>query len=195
MTLLGLLTNPHTYRKVQEEIDAYYAKKGAGKGGDDGVISYSDAKSLLYLQGAMREALRIWPPPAGLFSKEVPKGGDTVHGYFLPEGTEIGQSMYGIGRQESLWGPDADVFRPERWLEASPEKLQEMQTANDLVFSSGKYLCLGKPVALMEMSKFFVEVCRVMCLHTSPRLPPSRADERHRFCDDTMSHSRIRPAR
>src|SRR3569833_1733485 len=101
MTLLGLLTNPHTYRKVQEEIDAYYAKKGAGKGGDDGVISYSDAKSLLYLQGAMREALRIWPPPAGHNRKEEPKGRETNQKNFLPEGTEIGQSMYGIGRQES----------------------------------------------------------------------------------------------
>lgn len=158
--MLSLLSTPAAYRKVQAEIDAYYSGKGA-ENAPDKVISYSDAKSFVYLTGAIREAMRLWPPSAGLFSKLVPKGGDTIHGFYLPEGTEIGQSLYGIGRQESIWGPDPEIFRPERWLEASPEKLQEMTTASDLVFSSGKYLCLGKPVAMMEMSKFFVEVSRV----------------------------------
>ena len=158
MTLLSLLTAPETYRKLQAEIDAAYPEKASGDTENAEVISYSDAKTLPYLQAALREGMRLWPPPAGLFSKEVPKAGDTVHGYYLPPGTEIGQSMYGIGRLPSLWGSDAEIFRPERWLEASPEKLQEMQTASDLVFSAGKYLCLGKPVAIMEMSKLFVEV-------------------------------------
>ncbi len=158
MTLLALLSTPEAYRKLQAEIDAYYSDKLRHDTNAERIISYSDAKSLSYLQAAMREGLRLWPPSAGLFTREVPKDGDTIHGYYLPPGTEIGQCLYGIGRSQSLWGPDADIFRPERWLEADPDRLQEMKTANDLVFSSGKYLCLGKPIALMEMSKFFVEV-------------------------------------
>jgi len=155
MTLLALLTHPDAYRKAQAEVDAYYASRGSD---GDSVIGYSDAKSLVYVQAAIREATRLWPPPAGLFSKQVPEGGDTLHGFRLPAGTEVGQSNYGIGRLPSLWGPDAAVFRPERWLEAGPDQLREMQTANDLIFSSGKYLCLGKPIAQMEMGKLFVEV-------------------------------------
>ncbi len=152
--MLALLTTPHAYRKLQAEVDGYYADKP-----DDHIISYPDTKSLPYLQATIREGLRLWPPSSGLLSKEVPKGGDTLHGYYLPEGTEIGQCMAGIGKQREVWGEDADVFRPERWSEAKGEVLERMQLASDIVFSSGKYLCLGKSIAWMETSKFFAEVC------------------------------------
>ncbi|KAH6855585.1 cytochrome P450 [Chaetomium sp. MPI-CAGE-AT-0009] len=158
MTLLCLLTTPEAYRKVQMEIDAFYAGKSTNAGS---VISYVDAKTLPYVQAVIREALRLWPPSAGLFSKQVPDGGDTIHGFFLPTGTEVGQSAMAVGRHPRLWGTtDAHIFRPERWLEASPEAFDEMQAAVELVFSSGKYVCLGKHIAWMELLKFFVEVLR-----------------------------------
>lgn len=158
--MLCLLTTPSAYRKVQAEIDAYYATKQQGS---ENIISFTDAKQHLpYLQAVIREAFRLWPPSAGLFSKQVPEGGDTIHGYYLPTGTEVGQSMAGVGRYPGIFGSvDAHIFRPERWLEATPEAFEEMQAAVDLVFSAGKYVCLGKQIAWMELLKFFVEVCTV----------------------------------
>ena len=153
MALCALLTTPSAYRKLQDEIDAFYAENS----GD--VISYAEVKKLPYLQAVLRESLRLWPPPAGLFSKQVPESGDTVHGYYLPPGTEVGQSLIGIGRTRELFGADSDIFRPERWLEASPQQLEEMASTVDLVFSSAKYLCLGKHIALMELAKVLAEVC------------------------------------
>lgn len=44
------------------------------------------------------------------------------------------------------------------WLEASDERLKEMERNLDLCFSSGRFSCLPKPVALMELNKVFVEV-------------------------------------
>jgi cytochrome P450 len=152
--MLALLTNPPVYAKLQAEIDAYYADRP-----DDHIISYSDTKTLPYLQAVIREGMRLWPPAAGLMTKEVPKGGDVLHGHFLPEGTEVGQIMVGIGRQPEVWGPDAEVFRPERWFNLDPEKREEMVMASDINFSAGKYLCLGKSVALMEIGKLLAEVC------------------------------------
>jgi cytochrome P450 len=41
----------------------------------------------------------------------------------LPNGFSVGKgdivffSSYGMGRMEYLWGDDAQVFRPERWLD------------------------------------------------------------------------------
>jgi len=161
MTLLCLLTTPNSYRKAQAEVDAYYDSKEA-KNDPNSILTYADAKSLPYIQACIREALRLWPPSAGLFTKQVPdNGGDTVHGYYLPPGTELGQCVMGVGRYPPLFGntEDASIFRPERWFEADPQKLEQMASAVDLVFSTAKYVCLGKPIALMEMAKFFVEVC------------------------------------
>ncbi|KAK0746973.1 hypothetical protein B0T18DRAFT_324560, partial [Schizothecium vesticola] len=50
-------------------------------------------------------------------------------------------------------GNDADEFRPERWLEAEGDKLREMKTTADMVFSYRKRACLGHKFALMELEK------------------------------------------
>lgn len=91
-------------------------------------------------------------------SKEVPPGGDTINGQFVPAGTKIGYGMYGIFRDKKLWGNDPSIFRPERWLEEDADKLKEMDSALELIFGYGKYKCLGSNVAMMELNKVFVEV-------------------------------------
>jgi cytochrome P450 len=67
----------------------------------------------------------------------------------------------------SMFGIDADAFRPERWIltsaggdEPSLEKLQKMERNNDLIFGSGRHQCLGKSVAMIELNKVFVELLR-----------------------------------
>ncbi len=100
----------------------------------------------------------MWPPTTGLGCKQVPEGGDVVCGYHVPGGTQIGHNFAGIMRLKSIWGDDAGVFRPERWLEVDEERLKTMNGVVDLAFGSGKYQCLGKKVAVMELNKIFVEV-------------------------------------
>lgn len=69
----------------------------------------------------------------------------------------------GIQRSKEIFGADADEFQPARWLnfgEGEAEKAREkrMRSTVDLVFASGKYSCPGRPVAMMELNKIFVEV-------------------------------------
>jgi cytochrome P450 len=80
---------------------------------------------------------------------------------FLPEGTQVGYCAWGIYRRRDIFGQDADEFRPERWLEASPDQLRLMEGTLDLVFGHGRWACLGKNIALMELNKVFVEVSAV----------------------------------
>jgi cytochrome P450 len=61
-------------------------------------------------------------------------------------------------RNIDIFGADADIFRPERWLEAQGEQLQMMERNNELIFGYGRFQCLGKNVAFMELNKVFVEV-------------------------------------
>ncbi|KAI1338852.1 cytochrome P450 [Xylariaceae sp. FL0016] len=155
MTLLCLITTPSAYLALQREIDSTFV---AGKMSDP--ITDFEAKSMPYLQAVIKEGLRMYPPVLGLGSKQVPKGGDHINGFFIPEGTQIGMNFFGLMRSKTIWGADANVFRPERWLDASARELQKMNMVVDLDFGFGKYQCLGKPIAMMELNKIFVELLR-----------------------------------
>ena len=106
----------------------------------------------------IKEGLRIFPPVTGIMFKEVPAGGDTVKGHFLPEGTQVGWSSFGLMRNVKIWGDDAKLFRPERWFQGSSEEIKKKEIDVEMVFGYGKYQCLGKNVANMELNKVFVEV-------------------------------------
>lgn len=51
-----------------------------------------------------------------------------------------------------LYGPDAETFRPERWLEADVETLELWERVG-FAFGSGARACLGKSIALMGIYK------------------------------------------
>lgn len=127
-------------------------------------IRESEARQMPYLQAIIKEGLRMFPPVVGLMSKEVPPDGDVINNKFVPGGTKIGFGAYAIFRDKEAWGQDAETFRPERWLEVSPEKLKEMEATLELVFGYGRYQCLGKTLAIMELNKIFVEVRQCACL-------------------------------
>ncbi|CEN60829.1 hypothetical protein ASPCAL03261 [Aspergillus calidoustus] len=163
-TLLHLMTNIRVYRKLQREVDEAVALGQAPRTIEEGLISAAQARQLPYLQAVIREAMRIWPPVTNIFSRDVPAGGDTVtvngESIFLPGGVCIGYSAYAMHRSETIYGQDADAFRPERWLEADVDKLAAMIRTNDLHFGYGKFQCLGKPVAQIEIGKTIFELVR-----------------------------------
>lgn len=47
----------------------------------------------------------------------APKGGTTIGDRTFPQGTILSVSPWVIHYSKELWGPDADVFNPDRWLE------------------------------------------------------------------------------
>lgn len=157
--MLCLLTCPPAYMALQQEIDAATAS---------GTLSYptatdAESRSLQYLDAVMREAMRIHPPSVSP-SKLSPTTPDTVCGMMVPPGTQVGANVPGVLRSQSVFGPDADCFRPERWIEAAEEeddsRLNRMRSTLDLVFGAGKFQCMGKGIAYMEVRKLFVELMR-----------------------------------
>jgi cytochrome P450 len=159
--LLYLLTHPRVYAKLQAEVDAAVASGKAPPA--PGIISDVEAKDLPYLQACIKEGMRVHPPAGGPFPKRVPDGGDTVmvdgKPVFLPGGTHISYAVWPLHLDKRVYGEDAEEFRPERWLlEKDEAKLAAMHRTHDLIFGYGKYQCLGKPVALMEINKAIFEV-------------------------------------
>jgi len=111
-----------------------------------------------YLQAVIKEGLRVHPPVTGLMFKDVPHGGDTLNGYFVPEGARVGWTSFGILHDVAFWGEDAKLFRPERWFQGTTEDIRNKEARGDMVFAYGKWQCLGKEVAKIELNKIFVEV-------------------------------------
>ena len=75
-----------------------------------------------------------------------------IAGVAIPRGTIVAMNNAGLNTNPKIWGSDVEVFRPERWLEASEEQRVLMHRA-DLTFSAGKRMCLGLNVAWLEMKK------------------------------------------
>jgi len=70
--------------------------------------------------------LRLYPPvpAAGFEATEdtfLPVGGGTdgKSPIFVPKGQAINYSVYAMHRRKDIYGPDAEMFRPERWEEKS----------------------------------------------------------------------------
>jgi cytochrome P450 len=162
-TMLYTIAHPRVYLKLQTEIDAVVASEAA-----PGIVADTCVKAMPYLQAVVREGLRIHPAAANAVPKRVPKDGDTVtvdgREYFLPGGTNVAHDVWGLTHSKALFGTDADVFRPERWLveeknECDNARLVAMRRTVDMIFGYGKYQCLGKSIAWLEITKVIFEVC------------------------------------
>ncbi|KAJ4418717.1 hypothetical protein N0V82_005390 [Gnomoniopsis sp. IMI 355080] len=157
-TLLYLLSTPHVYEKLRTEIDGFFAGRS-----DAETVKNSEALQLPYLQAVLYEGLRMNPPFSGQMGKKVPPGGDTLpNGVFVPGGVDIAHSTLSMQRLSDVFGSDVDVFRPERWIEAEADPTHKalMMRVVELNFGYGRWVCIGKHIAMMELNKIFVELLR-----------------------------------
>ncbi|KAK4442519.1 Pisatin demethylase [Podospora aff. communis PSN243] len=171
-TLLYIITCPRVYHTLQSEIDLAIRENRISA-----PVTSAEATTLPYLQAVIMEGLRIHPPFNSFPFKEVPPGGDTIDGKFVPAGTRVAADFVTFPRLKHIFGEDADVFRPERWLppswkvggppldecewgEGGRERVAEMRRTVDLVFGYGRFACAGKWVAFLELNKTFVELLR-----------------------------------
>ncbi|KIO07172.1 hypothetical protein M404DRAFT_998564 [Pisolithus tinctorius Marx 270] len=163
--LLELARNPDIQTKLRTELLAF---------GSDPTYDQL-TNNLPYLDAVVHETLRLHPP-LGEFLRQateddvIPlsepvrtKSGRVVNSISVTRGTQIGISTACINRSVAIWGADAKVFRPERWLEEGgiPKKAQEVQGYRHLLtFVDGPRTCLGKAFALAEFKTVMVVLVR-----------------------------------
>lgn len=150
--LLMIVSNTRVYKKLQQEIDDV-----ASQGSLSNPIADEQSRQMPYLQACIKEGLRRYPPITQLRERISPPEGDTYQGRAIPPGTFVGINAWGL-QLNSVFGADAHLFRPERWLEASPERLKDMNQVHELIFGYGNTRCLGIPIAMMSLNKVIVEV-------------------------------------
>jgi cytochrome P450 len=141
--IYNVLQRPSTLSKLRTELHEAKVSK---------IPTFKQVQKLPYLNAVIRESMRMFSTPNWPMERKVPAGGATIAGVFFPEGTGVGCMPTAVHLDRKAFGQDADVFRPERWLEAGEESLGSMEAAH-LGFSRGRRVCLGQNIAVMQIKK------------------------------------------
>lgn len=136
-TIYCLINHPEVEDKVRREVIEVCGVRGP---------VYEDMNRLPYLQAVINEALRLYPS-VPLVAKQAAQDDTWPDGTFIREGTLVAYNMYAMGRDRSIWGEDAEIFRPERWLEQKDAPGNYRYP----VFNGGPRECLGRRLAQVEM--------------------------------------------
>ncbi|KAL3491635.1 cytochrome P450 [Aspergillus germanicus] len=147
-----LAKNADAYQKLVSELSSASLVLPA---------QWKDIRDLPYLDGVIRESMRLNPGIAMVFERVAPEGGFTLpDGRYIPAGTKAGINPAVTNRDYAIFGEDADDFRPDRWLkrdDETAEKYEErhrrMNDTCDFVFGGGGRICMGRYLAMLEIKK------------------------------------------
>ncbi|KAJ5794558.1 cytochrome P450 [Penicillium paradoxum] len=107
---------------------------------------------LPYLDACIKETFRLHSSTGFNMERVVPANGAIIDGNFVPEGTIVSCSTWVIHRHKPTYGDDVEVYRPERWLEASAAQRAEMERLL-CPFGFEERMCLGREIGLFEVYK------------------------------------------
>lgn len=138
--ILELLRNAGEWERARTEVAEIIGDRSP---------TADDLRSLPYTGAVVNETLRLWPVP---FSGRRTTEAFTYAGHEVAAGSTIVFSPYVTQRDPELWGGDADVFRPERWLEAEPVP------HTFIPFGGAHRKCIGFALAMTEIQTVVVRL-------------------------------------
>lgn len=150
-SLFWLLANhPEVATAIRDEADRV-------TGPNQELRSSEQMQQLHYLQAAVYEGMRLYPPVQ--FDSKFCLNDDVLPDKtFVKRGTRVTYHPYAMGRMEEIWGPDCLEFKPQRWLkdrvffQENPFKYP--------VFQAGLRVCLGKEMSMVELKSVVLSLLR-----------------------------------
>ncbi|KAG0048498.1 hypothetical protein BGZ83_006561 [Gryganskiella cystojenkinii] len=154
-----VMQNPAVEKNIWQEVDQL------------GKPTYEMlTKEMRYSTAVFMESLRLYPPvPRNL--KTAVADDVLPNGIVVKSGDRIMFSTYAIGRNRSVWGPQAPEFLPERWFEGNTIEIEKGLLSNTSrfgeeghvwpkvrkesqykfsSFNAGPRICLGQTFATLE---------------------------------------------
>jgi cytochrome P450 len=145
---------------------------------------------LVYLHGAICEALRLYPP-VPFQHKCAIKPDILPSGDYVKPNTKLIFSLYAMGRMKEIWGNDRFEFKPERWIsdrgqiihvpsykfiafrfEFKPERwisdrgqIIHVPSYKFIAFNAGPRSCLGKDISFIQMKMVAASVLWKFRIH------------------------------
>ncbi|KAJ3574423.1 hypothetical protein NP233_g1781 [Leucocoprinus birnbaumii] len=137
-TLYFLAANKDAQERLRQEVRSATANNSRPE--------YQTIKSLKWLDCVIMESLRILPGIPDVYLEANTT--EHVAGMLIPKGTVLYFPVRAVNTSKSVWGPDAEEYRPERWLNR-PAGLNVRDSFQS--FFSGSHGCAGKTLAIMEL--------------------------------------------
>ncbi|KAJ8112514.1 hypothetical protein ONZ43_g5377 [Nemania bipapillata] len=154
-TIYELSRTPHAMKSVRDELDDIFGPEGApdslsiherllAPGGDALIHRMS------YISAALKEVLRLHSPAGSVRAPSMKEGFvvSTSQGdYNLNNETFVYLNHYLIHRDKAVYGDDAELFNPERWLQPMGNNIP---TSAWRPFERGPRNCIGQELATIE---------------------------------------------
>lgn len=138
--LYYLSRNPGVLAEAQSESDAIL---GPDPGAEP---TFGQVPKFRHIRRVLDEALRLWPT-APAFTRS-PNADTVIGGHYLMREQDWATVLIPlIHRDSSVWGEDAEEFRPDRFL---PENSHGRPPHSYKPFGTGERACIGRQFALHE---------------------------------------------
>ncbi|KAJ3837966.1 cytochrome P450 [Lentinula raphanica] len=173
--------------KLREEIRA--AEKVAAARGES-ELTIVDLEKMQLLGATVKELLRYHPVAIHMFRRAdeddvlplstpiTTTTGEVLTELPVPKGTRTIISITAYNRNKELFGEDAHVFNPYRWLEPDHVKkgISLGPFANLATFSGGIRSCIGWRFAVIEVQAFIVELLSNFEFSATPQIDKIRRE-------------------
>lgn len=148
-----LSQHPDVLKRLRAEILSTVGRSGRP--------TCDDVQKMKYLRAVINETLRLYAVVpfnvrTSIEAVTFPgvNGGPPI---YIPPNTRIPYAVFLMHRRKDLWGPDAEDFDPDRFLDERSKYL----TSNPFIFlpfNGGPRICLGREFAYNEMSFFVIRL-------------------------------------
>ncbi|KAH7926998.1 cytochrome P450 [Leucogyrophana mollusca] len=150
-----LCTHPHVLSRLREEV---YTKIGPTSR-----PTYDSIREMKYLRAVINETLRLFPAVPFNVRESVnattwPSADPTEKPLYIPAKTSVSYSVFLMHRRKDLWGPDAEDFDPDRFLDERLHKYLTPRPFIFLPFNAGPRICLGQQFAYNEISFMLIRL-------------------------------------
>ncbi|KAF2304406.1 hypothetical protein GH714_030789 [Hevea brasiliensis] len=136
--LMLLALHPEWQSRIRAEVAQFC---------NDGSIDANSISNLKMITMVIQEALRLFPP-AGFVVRETLE--EVQIGYItIPKGVCTWTLISTLHRDPTIWGPDADKFKPERFSDGVSKACKFPQAY--IPFGLGTRLCVGRNFAMVEL--------------------------------------------
>ncbi|KAK1407506.1 hypothetical protein QVD17_39122 [Tagetes erecta] len=147
-TIGEMINEPMILKRAVEELDHVVGRQR--------LVEEQDIPKLNYLKACIKEAFRLHPI-SPFIPPHVSTKDTTVAGYFIPKGSHVILSRYGLGRNPNVWANPLR-FDPDRHLCGEGKQVLLSDNSMRLIsFSTGKRGCpgivLGTTITTMMLAR------------------------------------------